>query len=202
MNLLQDMMPDWDWAKRGGLERDGLVLTARRATMLRHAMRMRSEIFLASLVSFTIAFGSRLFLLDGPIRATIAGACLGLAVLVYVLDSARRKAVMSSNLEADYTASSSTRIAVVALLTFPFVLFGLVALTRALLPENDMVMIFYHWLRSINPMVFCLVGPCICFAYEHWRKRRAAAASIDPEMDLPFQRADQNMTNIQIGVSS
>jgi hypothetical protein len=33
MNLLQDMMPDWDWAKRGGLERHGLVLTALRSLL-------------------------------------------------------------------------------------------------------------------------------------------------------------------------
>jgi hypothetical protein len=45
VGLLSDMAPDWDWAKRGGTERDGSPLTVRRALVLRSMQNLRLPVF-------------------------------------------------------------------------------------------------------------------------------------------------------------
>jgi hypothetical protein len=175
VGLWADIIPDKNWAKRGSnIERNGNVLTLRRAAVLRAGIEMRDWLLLAF-------FWAAIFLGEFSVHILI-GSFLVLAVKA--LDGARMAALPKHGGHFLFPPSVAVKVAAIVSLLGPSFVAFVLQTVKGMLPQTVFFPTFSHELERIVGIGPVLFAVSVAAAIDAWQRRTAALASDQPEMDI------------------
>jgi hypothetical protein len=177
LSLLRDMLPDPMWSKRGGTDRDGSVLTVRRARVLAASLAVR-EVVIASFYFVTFLFSSR--------SDMVLWLIVSLGLLVWMIFDNDRRCFFASMMHS-LLLTDRVRIGIVLAFIAPFVLYiGLKALVRLDFVFVDLVQADFV-IAYLATLCFLLLLFYPALA-EGLKGREAALTSTDADMETTFAR--------------
>jgi hypothetical protein len=178
MSLFVDMIPDWNWRKRSNVERDGSILTVRRAVVLQSTMVLRTHLLLSL---FFLWSSSQI---SDEVQWVVP---VGLFVFftIMFLDLDRYSAVKGPFDMAPVFANDQQRIGIALGFMMLFALLLIYVLTR----ETAAIWtVLDRGLESLYPVVkrFPMSALIMLAAsYCAWLHLQSIKEAQDPKLDLP-----------------
>ena len=175
MSLLHDMLPDPMWSTRGGTDRDGSVLTMRRAKVLAASAGIAQ-----SMAQFTFILAVYFAIPNN--FAIIILAFVGFLIIVSA-DHNRRVSLLPIAMK--FRVSDLVRIGIVLAFVLPIILHLVSRALGRFDPATFSILLGDKFGEQLSLFSFLLLINGLPI-YNDWTHRRAALQSADPDMEMIF----------------